>query len=82
MIFVVFLGCADAQQDPTATRGSLRIVNQSQYQISELRLHKTESYLDASNVLPEPMEIDGEYIFYDIGEWYITVFHENTVMDH
>ena len=74
--FVSIMACAEATDEPVIQNSSFRIVNQSQYQIRELRLHTNESYLDSRNVLVEPLEIDEEYIFYGVGEWYVTVFRE------
>jgi len=74
--FVSVMACAEAAEEPAIQNSSFRIVNQSQYQIRELRLHTTESYLDSPNLLSEPLEISEEYIFYGIGEWYVTVFRE------
>lgn len=70
------VACADEVSDPVIRQGSLRIINQSQYQVQELRIHKIESYLGAANVLVMPMAVDEEHLFFDVGERYVTVFRE------
>jgi len=57
-------------------RGSVMIENQTQYLLTEIRIHEAASHLNAPNRLALPMEIGGELLFHGIGEYYVTVFRE------
>src|SRR5262245_49139929 len=50
--------------------------NDSQYALTELRVHYTDSYLGAENVLPEPLAVDGELLFFGVGAPRFTVMRE------
>lgn len=70
-------GCGEDSPSPNASvRGSLLIVNASQYQLQELRMHKSNIYLESTNVLLEPMEIGSDYVFHGLGNWNVTVYRE------
>ena len=70
-------GCGEASPSPNSlVRGSLLIVNASQYQLQELRMHRSNAYLDTENVLLKPMEIGSDYIFHGLGNWNVTVYRE------
>lgn len=77
MLLVFFLGCAgETPAPPPPENASVLIVNKSQYELQELRMHEAPDYKDAPNLLMRVMRVDDDLLFYGGGAWYVTVIRE------
>ena len=54
----------------------LKIDNQSQYALQQVRLHEGEAYSDADNILAAPLPAGHGATVEDGGQYYVTVFRE------
>lgn len=72
----VAAACGADGGGPPGPVPSMRITNKSQFLLNELRVHGSDGYLQTMNVLPEPMEIDSEVLFYGEGQRWITVLRQ------
>ncbi len=68
--------CAEGGPPTVTLAASVVIVNESQYTLEELRVHRTPDYRSADNVLTSGLGIDEDILFYGDGEWYLTVLRE------
>jgi hypothetical protein len=71
-------GCGDSEPDPIGPIPSMLITNRSQYTLNELRIHAASNYLDTANMLPEPMAIEEQVMFYGVGPRWFTVLRERS----
>jgi hypothetical protein len=70
---ILFAGCASANTPPMpGPPASMTIVNQSQFDLEELRISTSESYVGVKNVYPGVMKQNAELVFYGSGSWYVT----------
>lgn len=69
---------ADYAPPETGHVPSMLIQNGSQYALLELRIHGKEGYKDAINVLPEPLAVSGELVFYGLDDTWFTVMREKS----
>lgn len=71
------IGCGDGGITPNlGPIPSTRIANKSQFLLNELRVHGATGYLQTMNLLPEPMQIDTEVMYYGAGESWFTVLRQ------
>ncbi len=75
------LACADGtppRPDLGIFRGpaSVVVINRSQFELQELRIHQGSNYLEHPNLLDAPLQINEELVFYEVDSWYLTVIRE------
>lgn len=75
-LLIFAASCASGEEPPPPQKGSLKIINQSQYVLQEIRIHPSISYLETAKQWPEPLAIESSYVFHALGPWYVTVFRE------
>jgi hypothetical protein len=70
-------GCGDVGPPPPGPGpASLRVENQSQFILQELRIHTGASYADAPNLLDQGMPIGASMLRHGSGSFFVTVFRE------
>ena len=75
LIFTLLISCSSGGPPP-GPAGSVTIVNQSQYDLEELRVHDAPEYLGTQNLLANGLPIDAQILFYGEGDRWITVLRE------
>ena len=73
---LVLAACDSDGQAPPRGPASVTIVNQSQYELRELRVHEAASYNDAKNMLDSMMGVGESVVLHRSGEFFVTVFRE------
>jgi hypothetical protein len=55
---------------------SMTIVNESNFNLQELRLHQTPDFMAGTSAFPGgAMKINAELVLYGEGDWYVTAIH-------
>jgi hypothetical protein len=68
-------GCGAAEA-PLPVPASLELWNRSQFELLDVRVHASPSYLEAQSLLPAPLAIDARGLLYPGDRVYLTVFRE------
>jgi hypothetical protein len=74
----VACGGGDPGPPQTGPVPSILITNRSQYALNELRIHTASDYRAVANVLPAPLAVEDEVMFYGVGEMWFTVMREKS----
>lgn len=74
---LLILGCGADANPPPVEAGAVRVTNGSQYDLQQLRIHRTLDYLSINNLLETEAAPDEDLVvFYGEGGWYFTVIRE------
>lgn len=71
--------CA-AEAPPRGKIPSMLIVNDSQYQLVELRIHRSADYSTTPNMVTSAIDLSAELVYYGEGTHWVTVFREKYAM--
>lgn len=72
---VTAAACGDTTDPPDPpARGRLAVVNQSQYELDQLRVHADLDYGAATNQLVAALPIDGRHVVEVGGDVHVTIF--------
>jgi hypothetical protein len=69
-------GCGGAGPPVTQLIASMVLENETQFDLRELRVHRTADYSQASNLLKTVMPVNASVVFYGDGPYYVTVLRE------
>src|SRR5437762_13015002 len=75
LVPALFAACGSSGRppNPPGPIPSLAILNQSQFDLTELRIHANADFLKEKSVYPGVMKQNEMLVFYGVGEYYVTV---------